>query len=423
MKDDRPQCFDVRDSRTGGAVGGDALPVHLPYDPPPLLQLELVSELEGHTERVWCVAWCPAADILASCSGDGTVRLWGYTHPLQNENDREGGEVDGQWNCIDTLQGEHSRTIRHVSWSPSGAFIGCASFDRTASVWRRSSDDPSCYEFELEAVLDGHENEVKCVAWATDNTLATCSRDRTVWVWDRVDIGEFECAGVLAGHAQDVKSCAWFFSPTGVEKPVLLSCSYDNTIKIWTESHRRDDWYCCQTLIRHEGTVWAVAVQPLEQSIDAMQPGGEEEGEETTHRFTPIMCSSSDDKTITFWGRDTQGKFFSICTASGFAERTIYSVGWAPCGRGHSNSIVACGSGDNKITLLGLYQTMGSNEIHVNVIAEVSAAHEADVNSVAFSFVTNSLMDDDRGNDGELLLASGGDDSIVRLWRVKKMQL
>ena len=43
-------------------------------------KLELVElpKLEGHTDRVWNVFWNPISTlpILASCSGNNTVRIW-----------------------------------------------------------------------------------------------------------------------------------------------------------------------------------------------------------------------------------------------------------------------------------------------------------------------------------------------------------
>ncbi|CAN0420136.1 unnamed protein product [Ectocarpus sp. 8 AP-2014] len=33
-------------------------------------RLRETAALEGHTERVWCVAWSPDGRLLASCSSD-----------------------------------------------------------------------------------------------------------------------------------------------------------------------------------------------------------------------------------------------------------------------------------------------------------------------------------------------------------------
>ncbi|KAH8605282.1 hypothetical protein ERJ75_001632700 [Trypanosoma vivax] len=83
-------------------------------------------------------------------------------------------------------------------------------------------------------------------------------------------------------------------------------------------------------------------------------------------------------------------------------------------GLGTPCAMVACGSVDNKLTLLGLHRSVCTGEVNANVVAEVTRTWDADVNGVALSpaFVASV-----GGNVG-FLLASGGDNCVVRLWNV-----
>ena len=74
--------------------------------------IKLAANLQGHTDRAWCVAWEPHGRFLATCSSDKTARLWAPS-----------AAAGGAWVTVAELEGVHTRTVRHVSWSPCGTFI------------------------------------------------------------------------------------------------------------------------------------------------------------------------------------------------------------------------------------------------------------------------------------------------------------
>lgn len=149
------------------------------------------STITGHDERAWHIAWNPTKPLLASCSADKSVRLYNYTSSNSLES------PDLKFSHIATIPTGHSKTVRALAWAPSGKTLATASFDSNIGIWEQesSSDDdgdgdghghPSG-EWECASLLEGHETECKSVAYSSSGTLlASCSRDKTVWIWEGV---------------------------------------------------------------------------------------------------------------------------------------------------------------------------------------------------------------------------------------------
>ena len=169
-----------------------------------------LKTLAGHCESikqtencigVYEVSFSPNGQVLASASGDRTVKLWDV---------QTGTEIE-------TLKG-HNNDVLSVSFSPDGQTIASGSRDRTVKLWNKDG--------VILQTFTGHKNDVWTVSFSPDSeTIASASADNTVKLWDR---NSNPLDRVLQGHPLAVNDVS--FSSNG---EVIATASDDRTVRVW----------------------------------------------------------------------------------------------------------------------------------------------------------------------------------------------
>ncbi|KAF8290874.1 hypothetical protein DL93DRAFT_2146610, partial [Clavulina sp. PMI_390] len=119
--------------------------------------------LTGHTGFVTSVAFSPDGAILASGSGDQSIRLW---------------DVQTQSAKGEPLTG-HTQYVRSVAFSPDGAVLASGSHDKSIRLW-----DVQTQSAKGEP-LTGHKWSVTSVAFSPNGAvLASGSDDESIRLWD-----------------------------------------------------------------------------------------------------------------------------------------------------------------------------------------------------------------------------------------------
>ncbi|KAK7532457.1 WD40-repeat-containing domain protein [Phyllosticta citribraziliensis] len=431
-------------------------------DPPPSSSIPALNALATLTPpssaRTWMTAPHPTLPIVATASSDKTVRVYSLT----------------SFTLLSNIGGGHKRSVRTCAWKPhitGESVLATGSFDASAGVWRKwerqsqgsfaddadgDEDGEEDDEWRFSVILDGHESEIKSVAWSAGGQfLATCSRDKSVWIWEEMEDDNFETIAVLQEHDGDVKCVAWHPS-----EDLLASASYDDTIRLYRED--LDDWTAVAVLSGHDATVWGVDWEVVEVSPLAVGADEEEISTELKEKRAkllqervtagPRLVSCSDDLTVRIWRRvprDTgaaQGNngMPSILRNNSIEEewveearlpqrhqRAIYSVAWSK-----KTGLIASTGSDGKIVVYkeqwlspepepASTDTASSDETGAQppstspaltqwvAVGEVEGAHDVfEINHVIWA----TRRDKGRRSEDEEVLLSTGDDGEVKVW-------
>ncbi len=152
-----------------------------------------LKHLAGHNGAIFALAFARNGQLLASASGDRTVKLW----------DVKTGER------LDT-RGESLKEIHTLAFQPNGRRLAAGGVDNRIRVWQigksaKEGDNPLLYS------RFAHEGAIVRLAWSADGRwLASAAEDRTVKLWNAGHMVErrraraakrhARCPGLLAGQ-------------------------------------------------------------------------------------------------------------------------------------------------------------------------------------------------------------------------------
>ncbi|KAK4022428.1 hypothetical protein OUZ56_007894 [Daphnia magna] len=214
-----------------------------------------VKMFQAHKEAIRGISFSPTDQKLASCSDDGTVRIWDFVR-CQEEK---------------ILRG-HGADVKCVDWHPQKGLVISGSKDNQQPVklWDPKSG-------QSLATLHAHKSTVMDAKWNKNGQwLITASRDHLIKLFDirRLD----QELQTFRGHKKEASCLSWH----PFHEELFCSGGSDGAIFFWNVGTDKEVGAIDQA---HESLIWSLAWHPIGH----------------------ILCSGSNDHTSKFWTRNRPG--------------------------------------------------------------------------------------------------------------------
>jgi WD40 repeat protein/tetratricopeptide (TPR) repeat protein len=284
--------------------------------------LPLLIRSLAHGDVVYRASFSPDGARILSASWDRTAKLW----------DRSSGKL--------IMTYPHKAAVNTAKFSPDGTRVLTASADKTAKLWDTVSGRLLLSFSHLDSIADAEFSpDGRCVV--------TASADKTAGIWD-TSSGKLIARLVHQGNVNTAE-----FSPDGKQ---VLTASADKTARLWDATSAEQ-----MASLLHQGIVYFAAFSPDGSRI----------------------VTASADRTARLWEASSANLLATLTHQDG-----VYHAAFSPDG---TRLITASADKSAK-----LWETASGKLI-------ASLGHEGGVYHVEFS------------PDGQQILTAGWD-NIARLW-------
>ncbi len=255
--------------------------------------IDMVTQMMGHSKIVNTVSWSPHGNFILSGSSDHTVKVWSSK----------------TYELILSVEG-HTGEVSSLTWMENETYFVSASSDTTIRLWSLRVDSDSRLAYHCDLILRRQSQIPSSVVWTPilSNTriIASGFDDGSICLWS-AHSGELLLRFPIV-HSSQVSSLAW-----NRNKQHLISSSWDRSICIWLIKPSIS-LFECTLLIQLTGH------SNIINSISIASDG-------------KFIASGSNDSTICIWKMsDDLSNSPKICSLSVILQTNsiVMSVAWGP---------------------------------------------------------------------------------------------